>query len=628
MLKTLAKSNPMWFRLSIYLLMLGASFIIYSNILKAGFVYDDVVFRENPAIHITHLGQIFEILLDPHEWRRVGQATFALNFYVGGLEPFGYHVFNIFLHALNGLLLFLVTLNTLSLPSLREEWKDRAVATALLGAMIWLVHPVQIMAVTYTVQRFTSLSSLFFLLSLYFYIRGRYFYIRGRLSRRGRRIGMYSLCAFCAVLAFGSKENSAVLPLVIFLYEVLFFTDESARKNRRRLLFGAVATGGLIILLALIYMGPDMGSTIMNNSAGKGWHPCERFITQFRVIFLYMTLLIWPNPARLNVDYDFSLSKGLFSPPSTFLSLVLLAAIIAFAITRFRKNPLLSFALLWFFVNLAIESSFLPLDLVYEHRLYLPSMGPIMLFAGWICSIKKRQLKKVGISLAIVFMLALACWTRQRNVVWQDPVRLWEDNVMKSPKRARVYGNLGKAYLDKGKYEKARLAFEKTIALDPTFLGAYNNLATIHIDHFRQYKKARQYLHEAIRRNPDYPSPYLNLGVVHLQLRELAQAVQAFEKLLELDPENLLGHYNLAAAYFNLKKYDQVISILQRGIEIWPRSARLYALLGVTYYHQKEDLRSQEALRRALQLDPFNKMAGGYMKKLQRRDVPSKRGYK
>lgn len=611
----------MWFRLSVYLLMLGTSFILYANILKAGFVYDDVVFKENPAIHITHLGQILEIFLDPHQWRRVGQATFALNFYVGGLKPFGYHVFNIFIHALNGFLLFLVTSNTLSLPSFREEWKDRAVTTALLGAMIWLVHPVQIMAVTYTVQRFTSLSALFFLLSLYFYIRGR-------LSRRGRRIGMYSICTFFAILAFGSKENSAVLPLVIFLYEVLFFTDESRKKNRRRLLFGAAVTGGLIILLALIYMGPDLGTTIMNNSAGKGWHPYERFITQFRVIILYITLLIWPNPARLNVDYDFSLSKGLFSPPSTFLSLVLLAGIIAFAIIRFRKNPLISFALLWFFVNLAIESSFLPLDLVYEHRLYLPSMGPIMLFSGWICSIRKQQLKKAGISLTIVFMLVLACWTRQRNVVWQDPVRLWEDNVSKSPKRARVYGNLGKAFLDKGKYEKARFAFEKTIALDPTFLGAYNNLATIHIDHFRQYKKAREYLHEAIRRNPDYPSPYLNLGVIHLQLRELDQAIQAFQKLLELDPENLLGHYNLAAAYFNLKKYDQAISILQRGIDLWPRSARLYALLGVTYYHKKDGLRSQEALSQALQLDPYNKMAGGYMEKLQHGDVPSNLDYK
>ena len=180
------------------------------------------------------------------------------------------------------------------------------------------------------------------------------------------------------------------------------------------------------------------------------------------------------------MDYDFPLSTGLFSPPSTFLSLILVAGLAAFAIVRAGKNPLFSFALLWFFVNLAIESSFLPLDLVYEHRLYLPSMGPIMLFAGWIYSIKHHRLKNAGIASAVIFMVALACWTRERNLVWQNPVTLWEDNAAKSPNRARVHANLGKAYLDKREYQKARIEFEKTIALDPTLLGAYDN----HIDHY------------------------------------------------------------------------------------------------------------------------------------------------
>ncbi len=608
-MKKLSRSNYEWLYLPVYLLIFGTSLLLYSNILTAEFVYDDVVFRDNPKVHVTRLGQIFDIIIEPESWRRVGLATFALNFYLGGLDPFGYHLVNVFIHSLNGFLLFLVTLKTLTLPSLQRKWEDRAFATALLGTMVWLVHPVQIMAVTYTVQRFASLSALFSLLSLFFYILGR--------QRSGwSRAWPLGLCASGAVMAFGSKENSAVFPFVILLYEFLFFTDKSHKGNRKRLLWWAAAIVGLLILLAFVYMGPEMATKIMEDSRNRGWHPYERCITQFRVIVLYITLLIWPNPVRLNVDYDFPLSTGLFSPPSTFISLILLAVLVAFAVARARRNPLLSFAILWFFLNLAIESSFLPLDLVYEHRLYLPSMGPVMLFAGWILSIKHQRLKRAAMAATAVFMVVLAYWTHERNVVWKNPVSLWEDNAAKSPNRARVHGNLGKAYLDKREYEKARIEFEKTIALDPTFLGAYDNLAVIYIDNLREYEKARKYLIEAIERNPDYPSPYLNLGVIHLHMRELPQAVQAFEKVLKLDPESRLGHFNLAAAHFNLKDYDKAVAILNSGISIWPQSANLYALLGATHFHKGDSQKAKVALTQALGLDPSNGMARHYIRKL------------
>ena len=608
----MTKSNPLWVNLSIYGLMLGTCLVLYGNVLNAEFVYDDAVFRDDPMLHVSSLGQTLDILFSSEAWRRVGQVTFAINFFLGGLNPYGYHLFNILIHSLTGFLLFSVTLKILSLPPFREKWKDSAKAIALMGTMIWLVHPLQIMAVTYTVQRFASLAALFFLLSFFSYLNAR--------VKHGRKsLLWYGLSLFCALLAFGSKENSVVLPLVILLFEILFFSRQPIRQNKRKLIIWASVIGAFLLFMTLVYMGPNIKSQIMNNSIGKGWHPYERLITQFRVIILYITLLIWPDPSRLNVDYDFSLSKGLFSPPSTFLSLLLLTAIVLFAFYRARKNPLLSFSILWFFINLSVESSFLPLDLVYEHRLYLPSMGPILLFSGFVCSMKRPHLRKTGIATGILFMMLLAFWTRERNVVWRDSVTLWEDNVAKSPNRARVHGNLGKAYLDAGKYEKARVEFEKTLQLNPTFLGAYNNLATIYIDHYRHYEMARQYLQEAIRRNPNYPSAYLNLGVVHLQLRELEAATRAFRKFLKLEPKNLLGHYNLAAAYFNLKQYAKAILILQRGIDLWSRSDKLYALLGASYFHEKEYENADLALSRALRLNATNGLAAHYMEKIQNR---------
>jgi len=551
---------------------------------------------------------MFDILFN-HNWRRIGFMTFAFNFYLGGLNPFGYHLFNVIIHLLNAIVLFFIVSKTLMLPSMPEQLKSNAYKIALLGSLIWLVHPIQIMAVTYTVQRFASLSALFFLLALLCYILGRLRHSKGRMW-------LFGLSIVNGLLAVGCKENVAVLPFVILLYEFFFFMNLSFKGNKKKLLLSSIVLVIIAIILIMVYVGPDFVDKINSGMVKRGWTPYQRLITEFRVVVLYLTLLIYPNPSRLNVDYDFPLSHGIFSPPSTFLSFILLASILIFAIYWTRRNRLLSFALLWFFINLVVESTIYPLDLVYEHRLYIPSMGPIMLFSGFIYTLEPLKLRKVGIAIAVSVILLFSYWTHERNLVWQNPLTLWEDNVKKSPNKARVHGNLGKAYLDKGEYEKARIEFEKAIKLDSHMLGAYDNLAVIYIDHLKQYGKAREYLYEAIRRKNDYPSPYLNLGVINLHLRQLPEAIKNFEKVLELDPNHLLGHYNLAASYFNLKDYEKAISILEKGISIWPRSSKLYGLLGVTFYHKGAKEKAVKVLRQALDRDPRNGMAKLYMKKI------------
>jgi tetratricopeptide (TPR) repeat protein len=239
-----------------------------------------------------------------------------------------------------------------------------------------------------------------------------------------------------------------------------------------------------------------------------------------------------------------------------------------------------------------------------------------MLFAGFFLTPEPLPLRRMGLALSVLVILAFSYWTHERNYIWQNPITVWEDNIKKSPNKARVHGNLGKAYLDAGEYEKARIEFEKVIALDPKLLGAYDNLATIYIDHYKQYGRAREYLYEVLRQKDDYPSPYLNLGVINLRLRELPEAITNFQKVLELDPKNLLGHYNLAAAYFNLKDYPKAIAILNKGTSFWPRSSKLYGLLGITYYYQGDKEKAETVLRKALELDDKNMMAVEYLKKM------------
>jgi hypothetical protein len=107
----------------------------------------------------------------------------------------------------------------------------------------------------------------------------------------------------------------------------------------------------------------------------------ERLLTQSRVVLYYLSLLVYPHPSRLNLDYDFPVSHSLLDPPTTLISLLAIAALLVLSVWKARESRLLSFSILWYFGNLAIESSIFPLEMVYEHRLYLPSVGPFLLFS-------------------------------------------------------------------------------------------------------------------------------------------------------------------------------------------------------------------------------------------------------
>jgi hypothetical protein len=107
----------------------------------------------------------------------------------------------------------------------------------------------------------------------------------------------------------------------------------------------------------------------------------ERVLTQFRIVLYYVTLLIYPDPSRLNLDYDFPISKTMFDPPTTLISILIIAGLVGYSIWVAKKKPVLSFFILWYFGNLVIESSIFPLEMVFEHRLYLPAVGPFVLFS-------------------------------------------------------------------------------------------------------------------------------------------------------------------------------------------------------------------------------------------------------
>ena len=203
-----------------------------------------------------------------------------------------------------------------------------------------------------------------------------YFYLKGRTSaNRLSRIAYYFFCFVVAILAFGSKENAAMLPISIFFFDLFIIqglTKENIKKNSLAFLI-------LILIpfaLALVLKSPSIFSTkhLFSGYENRAFTLFERLLTEPRIIIFYITLLLYPMPDRLCIAHDISISHSLINPPTTIIAIFTILAILGVAIIKSKRYPLISYCIIFFFLNHIIESTIFPLELIFEHRNYIPSM--------------------------------------------------------------------------------------------------------------------------------------------------------------------------------------------------------------------------------------------------------------
>jgi len=348
--------------------------LVYAGTLNAPFVFDDLPnITKSPHIRMTEItpDSIISGTRGPSPFRPVAYLSFAINYYFNRYDTRSYHLINIGVHTTLALLLFLIAGHTLQLASL-----DRGIIPEA-TALTWLIHPLHIQSVTYTVQRINSMATLFFMLGLYLYIRAR---LAQRNPDAGRiKTGLlFSGCAASGVLALFTKEIAATLPICIFLYEWFFFQDLDRPWKGKKTKWIILGSGVFIVLIAL-YLKADPIDRILSSYITKSFTPAERLLTEPLVVIYYLSLLFFPHPARLNIDYDFPLSTSLTDPAVTGLGLLAVTALILAALYRPKQHKLLSFAILWFLGNLVIESSIIGLAIIFEHRTYLPSLFPVFI---------------------------------------------------------------------------------------------------------------------------------------------------------------------------------------------------------------------------------------------------------
>lgn len=500
-------------------LLFGASF-------NDPFHFDDVLITQDS--NVTNPAQALHFL-NPLHLRQLTFFTFYLNHLIGGDDPAGYHVVNVGIHVGNAVLLYWL------LSGFSESW------IAMAAAAVFLVHPIQTEPVLYVYERSTLLACFFSLLGLIAIARGR----------RGLAIVMFAC-------AFESKESAIAVPLLVALF--------GRRQVKLKPAAAYIVAGVALVTFASLGLLVHANEATVGIGAASRVAPFRYLLTETRVVYTYLRLLIFPYPQSL--EYEFNNAGSVLTVAG------ILAMLAAGWLLRHRIEGL---CILAFFILLAPTSSIIPsLDAAFEHRLYLPMLAFSLLLAYALSKIRFRT----PVVLAILTLLALL--TLRREVAWSSDIALWEDAVQHAPGKSRVWFNLGGAYL-KSDPEKARTALLHALELRPDFPEALYDLGVIEQGR-KNWGLAIAYYQRAIDDRPEYWPAWNNMGNTFFAMRQPARALECFDRTLRLNPDYWPAQYNTAIVHYMSGRFAEAEPKLRTVLDWQPafREARYLLATSLT----------------------------------------------
>lgn len=439
--------------------------------------------------------------------------SYMLDYTLWGLDPRGFAAGNIMLHAFNGALLFTIF-----------RFLGAALLPALCGALLFVLHPVQVESVAWLSQRKNLLAMFFSLIALLFYLRWRG-------TRESRSGGTYviSLSAFIAALL--AKSAAVVLPPMLLLYE---FSRRSPVRLQKvlRPLIPYVAATALVALLAMISQSPEAGGGRVAYHGGSLWSTA---LTMFPVLLMYVRMLFWP--LALSAVYDPPVKSSV--DLAVFAGAALLLLLLAVAIWLYRSRRELFFWYAAIFIALLPVSQIVPLvTLMNDRYLYFPMIG----IAGVVCFSADRldfkgndYLRMAAIALSALVLSLLTVVSLKRIPVWHDSLTLWGDAVLKAPGSHTAWYGLAEAEHGAGRLEAARFAYLRSLSIKPDSVETVENLGVLLID-MGDSATARSLLVPLLKGGSGDLSPLLNIGESYLAEGDIASAERNFASALALQP--------------------------------------------------------------------------------------------
>ena len=597
--------------------------LAYMNTFQASWHLDDhpnIV--KNSGLHITNLkieSLIRTFYTSPTRpgwigkklYRPIPCLSFAVNWYLGKDNVFGFHLVNLIVHILTAFFLFLTVFFLLKSPNIGDKVRGNEVSIAFLTSALWAMNPIQTQAVTYIVQRMASMAAMFYILSILFYISCR-------LSENSiKRIFLLLGCVLSYLFALGSKENTIVLPVALVLIEILFFQNLSVPRTRKVWLRGSIAGGVLLVLMgALIILSGNLLS-ILNGYQSRPFTLSERLLTEPRVVVFYLSQIFYAIPNRLSIEHDVQMSTSLFQPWSTLPAILAIFLMIALGILLIRKQPMVSLAILFFFFNHAIESSIIPLELIFEHRNYLPSMFlflPVAYGIVWMIAYYKQKNSVLSRVLVIFSALLLVCFgssTHIRNMAWATEKSLWEDAVKKAPNSNRPLHNLAWGYYVKiGRYDKALELYERSLDLrrNNNFSKslALNNMALIYF-HKKDVTRAIELWKQALELSPNLEIIQFRYAIGLTEMEDFENALETINQLLSKHPDHLDYNYIKGRILLIKKDYNSALKSFEKCLELKPGSVEIMLNIGICRNLSDQFSLAGSVLEKAIKHDPKNK---------------------
>ena len=543
------RTNPwMWIYAAGLVIALFAAFEVYWPAIHGPFLLDDthLTYMQPDAADIPLRAWVSQL-------RPLLMFSYWLNYQQSGAQnTFGYHAFNVLLHFLNAVFIFLAVRKVLNWAGVEET---RARILSFFAAGLFLLHPVQTESVSYIASRSETLSVFFVLAAFVVYL-----YRKTDVVSIPRILALLALFVAAAL----SKEHTVVLPALFILTDYYWnfeFAPSVIWRNWK--LYVPIAAGALLALLGILRIlrgNQSAGFQIQ----GLAWY--EYFFTECRVIWDYIRLFVFPFGQ--NLDPDIEISRGI-TAHGAIIGLAGLLAVSILAWIYRHRFPIASYGWFVFLILLAPTSSFVPIyDPMAERRMYLPFIGLLLITVEFLRRWNVSRNVFIG-SLAVV-LAAEGAITYQRNLLWGNAIDIWKDTVSKSPRKLRPRFQLAFAEFQAGACSDSVDEFQRAAGLErPTYdllldwalaydcagnpqqaIAKLQQAAAEHPDghlysqigmefgKIGKYPEALEALATAQRLDPGFAMTYYYLGNIHAIQGNPAQAREDYQHVLALDPHN------------------------------------------------------------------------------------------
>lgn len=582
----------------------------FSSSLNGPFIFDDAPsIVDNQSIRrIWPLwesdgepGPFSRFRSSPVAARPVVNLSFALNYKWSRLDPAGYRRVNIGLHIAAALLLWAVISLVLSQPFFLGRFGDASGRLGFLIALVWALHPLNTEAVTYITQRTELLVSLFYLAVIYSSLR-----FWNADTSRSRAFWCFVAAVSCWAGA-ASKEIMATAPvMVLFLDRMLTGTSVKESLQRSVALYAGLFSSWMLTIIL-------QGGAPHSDSAGfgVGVSPVAWWLTQSKVLLMYLRLAIWPWPLSAHYEPPYLTSLAAAWPYVVPVALLVVVALVLLW-RRSAVGYLLSFALAILAPTLLVP---IATEIAAERRMYLPlaALLTLVVTAAYLALQKfvsarasLRGLTGVGIVLATVYCLVSSA----RLQTFNDELALWRDVVAHDPANATAHYNVGTTLLERGVPADALAHFQKAIELRPDYARAYHNLGSA-LGALGRRDEATRAFEKAVELEPRYSLGHVKLGLTALEQGDKDEARRLFEKAIQVSPHDAEAHAALADLLLSDDDLEGALPHARAAVASAPGSSAARNLLGATLARQQLFTEAIEHLEAAVELDPASLQSYG-----------------